>query len=436
MLIIDSINDLEAVLLQYDEGYLFRGQNKHHLKGGDTSIVSSFARLGCHPPSMQKWWHYCDEVMLSMFGPDSDRKLTFDESNALLQHYGWRSFYIDASKDPTVATWFASQKYVGKRSLVITEDCYEIGVCCSINHGAYEPSQDYGYLYIISKDKLTEHDIEYHDLYKLGFSDFNPRYIKQSGVMIGSCSQIPIDAIVETLKVSSSVLKEHSSSHSVESLFPNRQEDKIYNILLSTPFEEVNGDGEIKNFFYKRSLDIPEYDFNFTKINSPNIAFYNTQHAINSEDFEDNTVFRCPDSFLYHTEIESPDDLSELVKCLPVGARATVECDGLLRLPPFFDKPLFLKGAQIHRIEDNLYCVGGLTVKFQGTKLNYVQLDDGWHYEMNSGAFERMLKKNDCPCNYARKHQLVFTILKKANLAITNSAFSMSEGVTYLTDEY
>ncbi len=433
---INSIEELKNILSKYDDSYLFRGQTKHHEKDGKISIVSSFSRLGCHPPSMQKWWHYCDEVMLCMFGPDSDRTLTFDESNALLQHYGWRSFYIDASKDPTVATWFASHNYIGKKELVITEDCYELGVCCVTNRGAYEQSQENGYLYIISKDKLTENNVDFHDLHKLGFSDFSPRYIKQSGVMIGSCDQIPLNAIVETLKVKSSVLTEHSANHSVESLFPNRHEDKIYNILLSTPFEEVKGNGEITNFFYKRSLDIPEYDFKFTKINSPNIAFYNQQHAIKNEDFINNTIFRCPDSFLFHTSIDAPNALNELVNLLPLGARVTVECDGLLRLPPFHDQPLYLKGAQIHRVEENLFCVGGLTVKYQGTKLNYVQLDDGWHYEINGNLLRRKPNKNDCPCNYDRKHNLVFTILKKANLALAHKAYTKSDDVTYLTDEY
>lgn len=431
MLLIESISELESVLSQYDEGYLFRGQTKHHVKDGEPSIVSSFSRLGCHPPSMQKWWHYCDEVMLSMFGPNSDRKLTFDESNALLQHYGWRSFYIDASKDPTVATWFASQKYVGKTSFVVTEDCYELGVCCAVNQGAYEPSQEYGYLYIISKEKLEKNNIQHHDLYKLGFSDFTPRYIKQSGVMIGSCSQIPTDAIAKTLKIHPSVLAEHSRKHSVESLFPDRHEDKIYNILLSTPFEEANT-AEIKNFFFKRSLDIPEYDFKFTKINSPNIAFYTSQYAIRADEVEDNTVFRCPDDFLYHTEIEYPDDLSELVRFLPVGARATFECNGLLRLPPYFNHPSYLKGAYIHRIEDNLYCIAGLTVEFLGTRLKSIQLDSGWHYQIDSGIFQRVLRDNDCPCNYARKHLLAFTILKKANLSICKGTLFKSGDVIYL----
>ncbi|PHR85440.1 MAG: hypothetical protein COA59_00290 [Colwellia sp.] len=435
MLVIDSVDELETALSKYDDNHLFRGQVEHHLNKGNVSIVSSFSRLGCNPPSMQKWAHYCDEVMHCMFGPENKKQLTIDENHAILQHYGWRSFFIDATKDITVAAWFASHDYVGKRELVITEDCYEQGLCCTVNNGLYKESIKDGFLYVISKSQLSKHNIDFHDLDKLGFSDFTPRYIAQAGVMIGSCSEIPPIAITATLKVKNSILLEYAKRHSVGTLFPNRKKDKIYNVLLSTPFECTNNDSKssLSTFFYKRSLDIPEYDFEFTKINSPNIAFYNENYAIKNDDVN-NKVLRCVDSFLYHTSIDEPDELDVLIKMLSINSTLTVECNGLLRLPPFFDQPIYLKGARLSYVEKNLICIGGLTAKHQGATLNHIQLDDGWHYDIGGNALNRIKHNNDCPCNYDNKHKLALTILKKANLALRSGAFTISEDVIYLTD--
>lgn len=253
--------------------------------------------------------------------------------------------------------------------------------------------------------------------------------------MIGPCPVIPDVAVVEVIKVKKSILLDYSKEHAVESLFPDRVKDKIYNILLSTPYELSENDGpESSPLFFHRALDIPEYDFEFTKINSPNLAFYKGDFAIPVGDPVSDKVFRCPDSFLYHTNIDTPDDVGELLCCLSEGESLTVECKGLLRLPPFHDSPFYLKGVQLHRIDKKLVVVNGLTVKYQGTVFDYLQLDDGWHYEINNNDLIRKIHKNDCPCNYDRKHQLILTILKKANRALLEGRFSVSNGVSYLRD--
>ena len=385
---------------------------------------------------MQKWSHYCDETMLALFGPDSQRPLTFDESNALLQHYGWRSFFIDASKDISVAAWFASHHYQSRKNIVVTEDCYEQGVFCVTNIATYTESDSHGYLYVISRKSLESSSIEIHDLFKLGFSDFTPRYVAQSGILIGPCDNLKEDSVVEVFKVKHDVLLEYSKNHTTDSLFPNREKDLVYKILLSTPFESIATKYPAETGeppFYRRSLDIPEYDFKFTKINSPKVAFYNNDFAAVETDKVIGRIFRGPDDFLYHTEIGEPDNLNNLASLLSVGESLSVECQGLLRLPAFHDKCEYLKGANLTRLSDDLYIIRGITVTYQGTELTAFQIDGGWHYKNAGGIFSRHIHDNDCPCNYDRRHLLEFTLLKKANLAYCDRSKTENDGITYLT---
>lgn len=44
---------------------------------------------------------------------------------AILQHYGWRSFFLDATADASVACWFAANSYRTESCGELIEDCFE-----------------------------------------------------------------------------------------------------------------------------------------------------------------------------------------------------------------------------------------------------------------------------------------------------------------------
>jgi hypothetical protein len=54
---------------------------------------------------MLRWCRYAKSV-LDIYLTGYSNPL--ESSQALLQHYGWRSFDVDCSTDPAVGTWFAS----------------------------------------------------------------------------------------------------------------------------------------------------------------------------------------------------------------------------------------------------------------------------------------------------------------------------------------
>lgn len=119
---VTSTAELRHALAEVDGGALFRGQVAYYEKYGHPSVVTSFDRRGCIPSQMLKWCRYADNV-LDTYIRAAGKPLTF--SQALLQHYGRRSFYVDCSASAAVAAWFASHVYSERQTIELCEDCEE-----------------------------------------------------------------------------------------------------------------------------------------------------------------------------------------------------------------------------------------------------------------------------------------------------------------------
>lgn len=118
-------DDLHAVLSNYREGFLFRGQTGHYLTdAGLVSIPTSFQRHGCIPPLMFKWTHYA-KALIRAVSDENYFDMSIELPQAILQHYGWRSFFVDVTKKPAVACWFASNQYVSRRQIHMSENWEE-----------------------------------------------------------------------------------------------------------------------------------------------------------------------------------------------------------------------------------------------------------------------------------------------------------------------
>ena len=129
---VKTLDEWNALLGGYGENVLFRGQDKHFKLEGKPSITTSFKRKGCHPPLMQKWTHYCSEILASLLGPNEKELPGIEFTQALLQHYGFRSFYIDVTSDVSVAAWFACNVYSSEKEIFVEEDCNETGLFVSV----------------------------------------------------------------------------------------------------------------------------------------------------------------------------------------------------------------------------------------------------------------------------------------------------------------
>lgn len=432
MLTINTIDELEHAIAAHAEGCLFRGQTKHYSdEDGRVSITTSFARNGCIPSQMQKWSLYSKMTLCCLKGPDFHDSVNLEECQALLQHYGWRSFYLDFTTDYRIACWFASNTYSENRFSSVVEDWQEIGVMAIGRSASYQSSSEgEGFLYVVSKEALLSSDIGVHDISRFRFSDFDSRLDRQNAVMVGPLSTLPSEAIVAQYRIAGDVLREASIEFNQKVLFPDRSQDLIYKLLLSAPFEiprHIDGLGDFGP--YVRSLNIPEYDYVFRKRIPPSVAFYKPQYFIDPEKDMEAVIVHAPEHFLYHDDIGQPDTIDSVVRLMGSKNKLIVEADGLICLSSYSDGNIYLKGAVIEKKEAGLISISGLMVGHPGTVCSAIGADTGWHYNADSGVFERYKHKDDCPCNNPRKHLHELSIVRKLEHAIQNRMVIENEGV-------
>ena len=145
-------------------GVLFRGQTKEYLRAdGGPDIRTSFDRHGCIPSRMLKWWHY-SRAILSTYVKSFDGLTDLATDQAILQHYGWRSFFLDATTDSSVACWFAANSYRSQPCGEMIEDCFEDPLFVVRQKAWYEPADEIGCVYVLSRKALRARDLQTVDL--------------------------------------------------------------------------------------------------------------------------------------------------------------------------------------------------------------------------------------------------------------------------------
>jgi hypothetical protein len=167
-------------------GMLFRGQTREYLRtDGGPDLRSSFDRHGCIPDRMLKWWQY-SRFILGTYIKAFDAESDISTDQAILQHYGWRSFFLDASSSARVACWFAGHKYETKRSGELVEDCWEDPVIAMREEAWYEDAdRQVGCLYVIGRKGLRRKQIGCVDLVEIATEEGQHRCSAQSAFMVG-----------------------------------------------------------------------------------------------------------------------------------------------------------------------------------------------------------------------------------------------------------
>src|SRR6478752_3312716 len=98
-----TVSDLADYFAPISNGtHLFRGQTAHYEDADGANVSSSFSRNGCIPPVMRQWSYYAGSILHHLRG-SATLKVDIGTAQALLQHYGWRSFFVDVSVGPAVA---------------------------------------------------------------------------------------------------------------------------------------------------------------------------------------------------------------------------------------------------------------------------------------------------------------------------------------------
>ncbi len=412
-LTVHSKTELEEYLRSLSIRPLYRGQISHFGSLASPSATTSFDRHGCIPPEMFRWWNYTSDILAALIG-EKGHSLPFVEG--LLQHYGWRSWYLDASTDAGVAAWFASHKFSEATAMELCEDCFERGVMLRKRYATYSFEPGPGHLYILNHD-IVEATVGAFDLTAIYLEGWQPRFAAQSAVMVGPLQgrPLPRECYHAHLTVDRSILQQYSLERGFKSqgdLFPGRGLDPVLSALLDLPWNEIQAAKNALNGlkFFRRAVEFPEYSNSWTKILPNRVALF---HGTSIEDLPkspdgtpENTIsMRVPISTMLGQADVVDTKFREIHKLLGEYNCIIFEIDDLMQHAPHQGHHLYSKGLTVAKKADDLIEVGALLVEHQGLELMSAGLNVGWYYRPDaSGNWIKVNHPQECPCGNVEVH--------------------------------
>lgn len=414
--VINTVEVLKAFLSSLPPGTLFRGQTGHYPgEDGAPNILNSHYRNGCVPATLRKWGFYAQEVLTHLTGGVTPE---LDLVQALLQHYGWRSFYVDLSSRAEVACWFASHRYGEQRALEMGRDYNHDSVFLEHRDAKYEPHEGNGNLYCIDSTFTLPAEARFIDLCDELKSDFTARFHKQAGWLAGSLSEpLPPECITWHISAPASVLRSFANQHglvSTEDLFPQASEDTILSMFESVPWRRATMLGG-RTPLFERDLSLPDYHVKPHKPYGPEVAFPDPGPI---EELPPGApVMPCyliPAEGFFARPNMPASGLRFVADLLRTHKEFRVETDQLIRLPEHCKTPEYCKGIIVSSDDDDreLVTVSAFKVVHPGRELEGIYCDRGWYYRVaESGVFSRVEHPNQCNCTRPWRHEQLLTVL-------------------------
>lgn len=406
-----TLEELKAVLSTFGRDALFRGQVRQFGSDDAPKLNTSFLRNGCIPPLMLRWSHYAGFTLAALLGRDH-REISTEFAQAILQHYGWRSFYIDASSEPAVSAWFASHVFSSSRSIELCEDCFEDPVLLIKMMAKYTHQEGTGFLYVLSKEVMGQRGLSLVDLSSIELPDCRPRFHAQQAWLVGPLYRnLPTDCILATIKAPRNLFLAYAvekgfveTSH----LFPDVEEDPVLEFLTSMPWKQRRLPDEKKNDlkFFAQPFEFPEYHESFRKHNPPHIAYYEGAASEAGRIAPGVVVFDVPEIAVYGFADVIATKFPRITEIVQGEGRHFVfEIDSLVRRPGLLASE-YLKGAAITKCDSGVFAVADFAVNHPGRQMTGCGINMGWHYRIASdGTWVREVTSNDCPCGNNSIHQ-------------------------------
>lgn len=409
---VSDLVELRECLAAFGSGVLFRGQTQHYGTADQPMATTSFDRHGCIPTEMLRWARYADEVLAAFTGQHANLSL----NQAILQHYGFRSFYIDCSETAAVSAWFASNKYSDKLTVELSEDCDERPLFLRKRMASYDVAEGVGHLYVL--DRAACDKVGLTDLTAIAIKGGRTRVSVQCAYLVGPLRNAPLpsECFVAHIEANCAVFRELAAEAglvSIADLFPPSTEDPILDALLSLPWIPVPGVdnplGDIPAF--RRGIELPEYGDSFIKIASPAVAFYCggkiEDFAELVDGFSGGIVVQIPEIAMFGSPIRGlPLKYPRVVAMLCEHGGVVFEAPTLVKFPQHVGGLFYQKGLALDLIEPDLIHLGALMVRHPGQQIDAVGVNRGWFYRLGQDRiWRREPHEDDCPCGTDWPHE-------------------------------
>jgi hypothetical protein len=407
---VGTLEELRAVLAAYGDDCLFRGQtNAYRDTDGALLLNSSFRRQGCVPPLMLKWSFYVREL-LRRGGFDVLRDDEMHFVQGLLQHYGWRSFFVDLSASKEVAAWFAGCKFQSKGGWQFCENSFEQPVMLRAQRASYTDHEGEGNFFVLSKDGLTKVGHALVNLFGELTTDTPTRFQAQQAWLAGIFKQqtrLDPAAIIAHITAPANVLRAFASSagfRETGDVFPGPDQDMVLKNFLGLPRSRLDiPDTPLP--FYVRSLDIPEYQESFIKHLPPSTVLASPLWLSDIiDDAEQSLWIRVPEDAFYGStdhNVAMPR-LAQYFRDNPI---THIETNGVICYPVLEDNETYHKGIAIRRNTDGFYEVGALTVDYFSDEVRATGVSLGYTYRIGDNRLVRVPTDTDCPCGDNERHR-------------------------------
>ncbi|MGV1606418.1 FRG domain-containing protein [Klebsiella pneumoniae] len=420
----ETLEELKIVIKQYGPGALYRGQTKHYLSSdGSPSMPTSFQRQGCVPDLMIMWTYYAKRALQHLVRGWND---TGDNATnqAILQHYGFRSFFLDVSGDPRVAAWFACNKFDSKYVVNLVEDCFEDPVWLRTLNACFAPSEDIGHIYLISQKLLRQYNLQAVHLSEIATDHGAPRYVRQDAYMVGPLIREGLDGdcIICHISAPAEVLRKYAEGYSVGWLFPEPCEDPVYRELLAMPWVKMRHLSDEGLEAFKRSLELPEYSCHLQKRMPSRSAMYRPFWTRDLPPPDGLAIISSQivqilcGSALYHGVSDPCFVLPEINKLLEKYNEISIELDGLVYHGM---DTRYGKGVGIVKMPENIVCVFEYGIDHPGLRIMSIGRFCGMHYLIDSnGCWERVIHEEDCKCG--SEHIDNISLLGRVDVSLRN----------------
>lgn len=209
-----------------DEILVFRGQ------ASDKPLVPSILRgkgkfhsPGCNPTLMVNWQVYSKRLIKAFV---NDFKQV--QADAVMQHYGYRSFFIDVTSDPLIAAWFALHRFENKKTACYVDEDLKSALF-QISKYSWA-GQGFLYALVFSKEE-NNHFIDLVNMMPLGALRIHKQ--KAGALYYNRIKSIEKSIVLKVEIIDGSWLKE-SLQLTARDLFPLPKDDKFYQSLCTVPY--------------------------------------------------------------------------------------------------------------------------------------------------------------------------------------------------------